>query len=53
VSGAFEVAASWLEVGTPEARALGEEIYGLLDFLEAEAVGETVEALGSVGGEAR
>lgn len=48
MSGAFETAASWLEEGTPEAHALGEEIFGLLDFLEVDAVGATVEGLAAL-----
>lgn len=45
VTGAFEVAAGWLEEGTPEARALGEEIYPLLDALSEEELAEVAEAL--------
>ncbi|MDX3279100.1 hypothetical protein [Streptomyces scabiei] len=38
MTGAFETAASWLEFGTPEALALGEEIYELLDGLSEAAL---------------
>ncbi|MEV4864274.1 hypothetical protein [Streptomyces ossamyceticus] len=47
MTGAFEMAASWLEEGPPEARALGEEIYRLLDVLDEEEIGEVGEALRS------
>lgn len=44
---AFGVAAGWLEDGPPEARALGEEIYQLLEVFDEEELGEIAEALGS------
>lgn len=47
MTGAFETAASWLEEGPPDARALGEEIYRLLDVLDEEELAEIAEALES------
>ncbi|WP_217553080.1 hypothetical protein [Streptomyces sp. GbtcB6] len=47
MTGAFEVAAGWLEEGTPEARALGEEIFALLDLFDEEEVAEVAAALES------
>lgn len=47
MSGAFGVAAEWLEEGPPEARALGEEIFQLLDVFDEEELVEIAEALAS------
>lgn len=41
------MAAEWLEEGPPEARALGEEIFALLDELDDEDVAEVAEAMRS------
>ncbi|WP_234539448.1 hypothetical protein [Streptomyces shenzhenensis] len=45
MTGAFGVAASWLELGPPEARALGEEISALLDVFDEQELVEIAEAL--------
>jgi len=44
---AFGVAAEWLEEGPPEARALGEEIYALLEVLDEEELAEVAAAIES------
>lgn len=47
MSGAFETAAEWLESGTPEARELGAEIFGLLEGCDEEELAEVAESLES------
>lgn len=44
---AFGVAAGWLEEGTPEARALGAEIFELLEGCDEEELAEVAKALES------
>lgn len=44
---AFDTAADWLEEGPPEARALGAEIFELLEGCDDEEIAEVAEALES------
>jgi hypothetical protein len=44
---AFDTAADWLEDGPPEARALGAEIFELLEGCDDEEIAEVAEALES------
>lgn len=41
------MAAGWLEEGTPEARALGEEIFELLEGCDEEEIAEVAAAMES------